>query len=68
MSMGGGLCCGVLSVVALCAPPGVPQGPGVGPPAAAQLVEEDALPQGGARGEAHPADDGQRCQVTAPRH
>ena len=34
-------------------PAGVPQGPGVGPSAAAELLEEAALPQGG---EGRPAD------------
>ena len=47
-------------MAALWSLPGFPQGPGVGPAAAAQLVEEDALPQGGERGEAGIAKDGQR--------
>lgn len=38
---------------------GVPAGPGVGPPAAAELLEEAALPARGERGEADPAHAGE---------
>lgn len=41
-------------------PPGVSAGPGVGPSAAAQLLEEAALPEGGEGSQGNYADGGGR--------
>ena len=57
--------CGVSDRVPLCA--GLPQGSGVGPAAAAEPLEEAALPQGGEGGPSDSADAGEGLATSIHR-